>query len=109
MKLVTLACLAGVSLALFSSAGAQEMSEIEWGIDRFGNDFRSIAPPRHDPTLCRNECAADDRCVAWSFVFDRGEFGLCFLKEPRGPDNTVPEATVNNVVASGVKTVVILK
>ena len=108
MRLLTLAYLAAFSLTSISAA-AQEMSEIEWGIDRLGNDFRTIATPRNDPTLCRNECAADDRCVAWSFVPNRGEFGLCFLKEPRGSDSTVPEATVNNDVVSGVKTVVIVE
>jgi hypothetical protein len=103
MKLATLACLSVISLTSISSAGAQEMSEIEWGIDRLGNDFRTIRTPRLDPTLCRDECAADERCVAWTFVPN----DFCFLKEPSGPDNTVPVASLNNDVVSGVKSVIL--
>jgi hypothetical protein len=96
MKIVALICLTGLSLMSLPSASAQEMSPLEWGIDRFGNDFRDIRTPRFDPTLCRDECAADERCVAWSFVPNN----FCFLKEP------APVASLNDVAVSGVKSVI---
>jgi hypothetical protein len=45
MKLVALVCLTGLSVISVSSAYSQEMSPIEWGIDRPGNDILLVSLP----------------------------------------------------------------
>jgi hypothetical protein len=81
------------SLVSASSAYSAEMSPLEWGIDRPGNDFRNLPLPHEDPNLCRDECAADARCVAWTYGFG----GQCHLKSP------APAPQLSKDGVSGVK------
>jgi hypothetical protein len=100
MKLVAFAFLTGLSVMSVSSAHAQEMSPIEWGIDRPGNDILLVSLPRFDPNLCRDECAVHDQCVAWTFVFFlNGRNNECYLKD------AAPAPVSLGGAASGVKTV----
>jgi hypothetical protein len=71
-----------------------DMSPLEWGIDRPGNDFRNLPLPHEDPNLCRDECAADARCIAWTYGFG----GQCHLKSP------APAPQLSKDGVSGVKT-----
>jgi hypothetical protein len=100
MKLVALVCLTGLSVISVSSAYSQEMSPIEWGIDRPGNDILLVSLPRFDPNLCRDECAVHDQCVAWTYVFALGgRRNECFLKD------AAPAPVLLGGAASGVKAV----
>ena len=72
------------------------MSPMEWGIDRPGADFAGFTTPRDDPTLCRDQCAAEARCIAWTYTPREAR---CVLKNP------APPAVVNNRTVSGVKAI----
>jgi hypothetical protein len=95
MKLVALVCSTGLSMVSLCSVRAQEMSPMEWGIDRPGSDVRSFTTARLDPNLCRDECAASAQCVAWSYV--PMALPNCFLK------NAAAVPVTNDDVVSGVK------
>ncbi|WP_193178410.1 PAN domain-containing protein [Oricola nitratireducens] len=57
---------------------------MEDGIDRPGNDYRSLDLATADPALCQSECAGDNECVAWTFVKPgiQGDNARCWLKKP---------------------------
>jgi hypothetical protein len=102
MKLSTFVCLTGVSVLSTSPAFSQEMSPMEWGIDRPGSDISGgqFDTARGDPSLCQNQCAASIGCAAWSYV---PATLRCFLK------NGVPEAVVRDDVVSGVKSAAFIR
>ncbi len=74
-------------------------SPMEQNIDRPGADYRSFAIPGNDPARCRNACAGDVRCKAWTFGRPgvRGAMGQCWLK------SRIPPPRRNRCCVSGVK------
>ena len=81
-------------ILLSTSVTASEMAPMEWGIDRPGSDYKSFITARNDPQLCQDQCAVEDRCVAWTFDLRASR---CWLK------NVVPSATAHNETVSGIK------
>jgi len=72
---------------------------IEYGVDRPGRDYRSFNLSTPNPALCKNQCAAEGQCVAWTYVNPgvQGAQARCWLK------SSVPPPVQNNCCASGVK------
>lgn len=76
------------------------MLTIEEGVDRPGNDYSDFDLAAPDLGLCRQACADDAKCRAYTYVSPgiQGPKPRCWLKE------AVPEATNNLCCTSGVKT-----
>ena len=74
-------CISGVR-----GAGVIEprKGQIEFGIDRFGGDYRAFDSPL-DPVgaACNAACEADDKCRAWTYVRPGyiGPSARCYLKD----------------------------
>jgi len=81
----------GVAATLALAALAQTMTE-ERGTNRRGNDYMTF--PVRSPADCRDACARDQRCRA--YTFDEAA-GACFLKD------RVPGASSSRGSISGVK------
>jgi hypothetical protein len=66
--------------------------------NRGGSDYRSFET-QADPAICRNECAKDPTCRAFTYVKPgvQGANARCWLK------NSVPGASANSCCVSGVK------
>jgi len=74
--------------------------DMEWSIDRVGQDYQNFVPRSADPAACRDACQADSRCKAWTYVLPntvQGPYPRCWLK------HGIPQATANNCCVSGVK------
>jgi hypothetical protein len=73
------------------------MSNLEYGINRFAGDYKSsyIGSPEE----CRDACASEDPCVAFSFVKPgiQGVKAVCWLK------SNVPPQTPDSCCVSGIK------
>lgn len=71
----------------------------EHGTDRPGADYRAFDPPKADPAQCRNACAKDPRCKAWTYMKPgvRGSGPHCWLK------SRVPALRPDPCCTSGVK------
>jgi len=82
---------AGVAVTVALAALAQTMTE-ERGTNRRGNDYTSF--PTATAADCRDACARDRRCRAYTFD---GAAGACFLKD------RVPGASSSRGSTSGVK------
>jgi hypothetical protein len=69
------------------------------GTDRMGGDFRGFAMPQPDPQQCRQACADDRACRAYTYVNPglKGPQAMCFLK------NSTPPATASGCCTSGQK------
>lgn len=70
------------------------------GIDRPGLDYGSFDLAAADPALCRNACAADPKCMAWTYVKPdtiQGPRPRCWLKYG------VPQPRSHSCCVSGVK------
>jgi hypothetical protein len=78
----------------------RQMGPLEQATNRQGRDLSDVGMRLTDAAACSRLCAADDRCMAMSFVksADAGS-GLCWLK------GSVPGATENAAVVSAVKIV----
>lgn len=64
-----------------------------------GSDISNHVPGSADPRLCRNACAADSRCVAWTYVRPytaQGSEPRCWLKDG------VPRRIKSDCCASGI-------
>ena len=72
---------------------------LELNSNRPGHDYRDFDLRRADPELCREECARDRRCRAYSYIKPgiQGEHARCWLKDG------VPPAEHAPCCASGVK------
>jgi hypothetical protein len=81
----------GVAAALALAALGQTMTE-ERGTNRRGNDYTSFSVVTMGE--CRDACARDRRCRAYTFD---GKAGVCFLKD------RVPGASTSPGSTSGVK------
>ena len=76
----------------------------EENVDRLGNDYLDMELDTPDPSLCRNECALDANCKAFTYVKPsiQGPKAKCYLKSP------APPPAENNCCVSGVRTGVLL-
>jgi PAN domain len=80
-RVATPCCVSGVR-----GAGVIEprSDSIEFGIDRFGGDLRSLDPPP-DPSgkSCAAACEGEPQCRAWTYVRPGyiGPSASCFLKD----------------------------
>jgi hypothetical protein len=81
-----------------SAVGAAS-ADFKDNIDLPGSDYRGIELPRARVALCRDACAGDKGCVAWTFVHP-GVLGLnatCWLK------NAVPAERPSPCCISGLR------
>ncbi|MFA6985075.1 MAG: PAN domain-containing protein [Arenimonas sp.] len=94
---------AGVALfgfCLFSGAAhADGTVTFEPGVDRMGGDYKGFALSAADPQLCRQACASDAVCQAYTYVQPgvKGPEAMCFLK------TSAAAASANACCSSGVK------
>jgi hypothetical protein len=101
----SLARLACLCLALVFSnaafAGGTNVS-LEVGQDRMGGDYKGFALAQPDAQLCRQACADDTACHAFTYVKPgiKGPEAMCFLK------SSVVPATADACCTSGAKTTV---
>jgi hypothetical protein len=72
---------------------------LEYDTNRPGADYRNFELAQADPAICRNECANDSTCRAFTYVKPgvQGAKARCWLK------SDVPNASANNCCVSGVK------
>jgi hypothetical protein len=89
---IILACLTP-SLLKAQSGG------FEHNTDRPGRDYRDIDLSRPDPSLCRDLCAGDPQCKAYTYVKPgvQGSSARCWLK------TSIPDAVESDCCVSGVK------
>ena len=69
-----------------SEAGADSgrMGGMEFNNDRYGQDYASFDLKTSDPTLCEEKCAADPKCLAWTYIKPntvQGPNPRCWLKD----------------------------
>jgi hypothetical protein len=93
--------------SLFSIIGIDVTSaqdRFEQNINRQGRDYSSFDQRTATPFECRNACANDSRCKAWTYVKPgiQGPKARCWLKD------AVPQARSSNCCTSGVKRPVII-
>ena len=83
---------------LNTRAGGAEVT-LENNINRSGGDYRNFALPEAKPELCRDACANDPRCRAYTYVRPhyQGPNARCWLK------NSAPNGSSNACCISGVK------
>ncbi len=95
MRTLFAAFVAFASLAF--PAAAQDLT-FEPGVDRLGSDYHGFDIAA-DPQLCRSACAADGRCMAFTYVRPgvQGPSARCYLKNP------APAASPNDCCVSGVR------
>ena len=80
-------------------AFAADTVSVEFAKDRMGSDYKGFATGI-DPDVCRNACAADAVCKAYTYVRSgvKGPDAMCYLK------SAAPPPTPDNCCISGVKT-----
>jgi len=88
-------CVSGIK-----GAGVQEPrrgrdAAIEFGIDRFGGDYRNFdTQPDPHGAACRTACEAENRCRAWTYVrpgyLGQGSDARCYLKDRLRPPRRKP-------------------
>ena len=76
---------------------ATAMSDLEYGTNRFAGDYKNFETK--EPQECREACASEEQCVAFSFVKAgiQGANAVCWLK------SIVPPPTPDNCCISGFK------
>jgi hypothetical protein len=100
VTIVALAALAGSCIVQpppgYVATGA---AALEVNVDRPGGDYRSFDLASGRPEECRDTCAMEPQCVAFTFVNPgvQGPSARCWLK------NGVPDPTPNTCCISGVK------
>ncbi|MBW2260105.1 MAG: PAN domain-containing protein [Deltaproteobacteria bacterium] len=73
---------------------------MEYNVDRMGQDYKNFDLPKADPRICQEECAADPKCKAWTYVKPntiQGPRPRCWLK------HSVPASRKSDCCVSGVK------
>jgi hypothetical protein len=72
---------------------------LEYDTNRAGSDYRNFELSQADPGICRNECANDSTCRAFTYVKPgvQGAKARCWLK------SDVPNASANSCCVSGIK------
>ena len=76
------------------------MGPMEWDTDRMGLDYSNFDLPEANPALCRDACARDPKCKAWTYVKPntiQGPKPRCWLKY------AVPKPSHSTCCVSGVK------
>jgi len=75
------------------------MPNVELDTDRLGMDYENFELPQANPEVCRNACAMDTKCKAYTYVRPgiQGPNARCCLK------TGVPPSSKNNCCVSGVK------
>ena len=68
---------------------------VEFGIDRFGGDYRSFdTPPDPSGAACKSACEGENRCRAWTYVrpgyLGPGSGARCYLKDRLRPPRRKP-------------------
>jgi hypothetical protein len=66
---------------------------VEFGIDRFGGDYRNFdTTPQQKGESCAAACAAENRCRAWTYVRPgyQGSSAHCYLKSRVTPPRRKP-------------------
>jgi hypothetical protein len=90
----------GVPLIRDCAGVPETKTRQDWGYDRWGGDYRSIAliGAHEREQYCGTHCAQDSRCKSWTYVPPgvKGPSGFCFLK------NTVPPLSRASGMVSGV-------
>ncbi len=89
---VAISCL----LVIITQRSAVSM---EINTDRQGSDYKNFDLSSADPKICRNACAKDSQCKAWTYVnpgYQKQGIARCWLK------NDVPSPTENTCCVSGV-------
>jgi hypothetical protein len=73
-------------------------STVEFGTDRYGNDYSIFNVPPDNYDACRTACEADAHCQAWSYESSNSQRsnGVCWLKNP------APSAVPKQITTSGV-------
>ena len=86
-------------LACATAFGADILT-MEDGVNRAGSDYRNFSLQRPDPRLCREACARESRCKAYTYVKPgfQGPAARCWLKY------VVPPPSREKACVSGVKT-----
>jgi hypothetical protein len=90
----------GVGSALSATAASAGVEgDMELGVDRPGSDYSSFVLPDGDPGACAAACAADGRCVAWTFVKPgiQAQQAMCWLK------SAAPATASNGCCISGIE------
>jgi hypothetical protein len=71
-----------------------DVGDVEYGIDRYGGDFRNFEPKPHPSgEPCAQACEADRRCRAWTYVrpgYLSSGTARCFLKDRVRPPRRRP-------------------
>ncbi|HEY0347836.1 MAG TPA: PAN domain-containing protein [Pyrinomonadaceae bacterium] len=72
---------------------------LEYDTNRPGADYRNFEIAQADPAICRNECASDSTCKAFTYVKPglQGARAHCWLK------SDVTTASANTCCVSGIK------
>src|SRR6185369_134154 len=72
---------------------------LEYDTNRAGSDYRNFEQAQADPAICRNECANESTCKAFTYVKPgvQGAKARCWLK------SDVPNASANSCCVSGIK------
>ncbi len=88
--------LAAAALLFLSAA---QTSAMEYGWDRPGLDYRSFNLNQANPAICRNRCAAEPQCRAWTYVRPgvQGPRARCWLK------HSIPGRVSRTCCVSGIK------
>jgi hypothetical protein len=93
-------CLAVAGLGVLAGpAVTQSTVSVEYNVDRPGYDYRQFDLSAADPNICRNACANDGQCRAFTYVAAglQGPYARWWLK------SVAPAATSNRCCVSGVK------
>jgi len=92
----TVANFSTTAVAVDPSIAPQD--NFEYDTNRSGSDYRSFET-QADPAICRNECAKDPTCRAFTYVKPgvQGPNAKCWLK------NSIPGSSANNCCVSGIK------
>ncbi len=94
------AALFGAGCTIVSSTPATAPAQgLEYGVNRPGSDYRSFDVPSGSPEACRDTCATEPMCVAFTFVNPgvQGPNARCWMK------NGAPQPVPDNCCVSGVK------
>jgi hypothetical protein len=72
---------------------------LEWGINRYGSDYRHFEMATEDPGQCRSACASEATCRAFTYVKPgiQGPSPVCWLKD------SVPDPTPSECCVSGMR------
>lgn len=77
----------------------ESMSPMEWGTNRYGQDYKGFELEAADPKLCQTACANESMCKAWTYVKEnvQGPKPRCWLK------HSIPSPSADSACVSGTK------